>query len=88
MDTPRSHTAVFPLVADATSFAERIRMPGWWVANVKQKGRTVTWDDDYPADADITHAEGEADMLLTVGYYGSNTRRKATLNGRKAPMSY
>ena len=72
-------TAVFPLVKRAVEFT------GWLDrSNIayEQKGRTVTFTaPDYePIEF--------GDYLLTVGYYGSDIKRKATLNGVKAPISY
>lgn len=78
----RTFTAHFPKVAYAQKFAERITEPGWSAVNVVQKGRTVTWESSSP-EPDYT-----LDMLETVGYYGSTTVRRATLNGVPAPVSY
>lgn len=80
---PKTYTAWFPVMARATAFAARLREDGWYVEKVEQKGRTVTFQTDRPTDPEYT-----ADMLLTVGYFGSDERRKATLNGVKAPMSF
>ena len=83
-------TAQFPLVKYAEEFAARISEPGWWAVDVKQKGRTVTFTHYVPesAAASLYGSDGFADMLQTVGYYGSTQSRKATLNGVRAPMQY
>lgn len=77
-------TAVFPLVERAEKFAATIAEPGWYAEDVAQKGRTVTFT--VPADKATPDTFG--DYLEAVGYYGSDIERKATLNGRKAPVSY
>jgi hypothetical protein len=86
-------TAEFPKMADAVAFAARLNEgPGWYVKNVVQKGRKVTFERDYPADYFdepwVTTRTGFMDLLDTVGYYGSTQSRKAKLNGVPAPMSY
>jgi hypothetical protein len=82
-------TAVFPKASQAAKFAERLTEPGWWATNVERSGRTVTFDSAPPAGSITTPFEHFADMLDTVGFYGSApTGRKATLNGVKAPASY
>lgn len=80
---PKTFTAVFPLVARAEAFVEAMTTKNWYVTNVVRKGRTVTFQTDRPTEPDYF-----ADMVLTVGCYGSDQRRKATLNGVKAPMTY
>jgi len=76
-------TAWFPLVERAKSFTARITEPGWWATNVVQKGRTVTFEVDVETltDSQTTLAEYACDMRQTVGYYGSDERRFATLDG-------
>lgn len=83
-------TAVFPLVDRAKEFEARMNEPGWWVTDVVRKGRTVTFTPALPEGNDLYNNLSTyfGDMLMTVGYYGSDMRRKATLNGVKAPMSY
>lgn len=83
------YTAKFPLVDRAKRFADRINEPGWWAENVVQQGRTVTWDVAFPDNVDNESRRSYlGDMLESVGYYGSDDRRKATLNGLTAPVSY
>ena len=85
---PTTWTAVFPLVDRAKDFEARMNEGGWYLKDVARKGRTVTFTPDLPADTDLTLSMYFGDMLGTVGYFGSDTRRKATLNGVKAPVSY
>lgn len=80
---PKKFVAWFPVMSYATEFAARLREDGWFVEKVEQKGRTVTFQTDRPTDPEYF-----PDMLQTVGYYGSTQKRKATLNGVKAPISY
>lgn len=75
-------TATFPLVKRAEDFAERIAEGGFSAEAVVRKGRTVTWNSTSDSE------DYFLDLLETVGYYGSDERRKATMNGVKAPMSY
>lgn len=91
MTTNNTHmVAEFPLVNRAVKFAERISDPAsWYALNITRHGRTVEWDADttrFGPGNDLWHYT--MDMLETVGYYGSDERRKATLNGMRAPMSY
>ena len=86
-------TAVFPLVQRAKEFVALITEPGWSATDVIQKGRTVTWTGhptttEYPDDPALTKWQYLTDMKETVGYCGSDQRRKATLNGNPCPMGY
>lgn len=93
-------TARFPLSARAEAFAARITEPGWWATDVVQKGRTVTFSVTVPDDYTVYDtgpatggAQIESDYRETVGYYGSDQSRKATLSrdegpARPAPVSY
>jgi len=80
-------TAVFPTVAAAKSYAEALASPGNWVANVTQKGRTVTFEKAIPEGREDDGYYFQ-DQLERVGYYGSTQSRKATLNGVKAPFAW
>jgi len=77
MSETRTYVAKFPLVDRAVSFATTIAEPGWWTTEVTQKGRTVTFTT---RDAeDLTPFQNFHELLQTVGYHGSDQRRKATL---------
>jgi hypothetical protein len=82
--------AKFPLVERAVGFAKRIQEPGWWAYDVVQKGRTVTFKAQTPEGYEERNVPDQLfrDYLLTVGGYGSDQYRKATLNGVPAPMEY
>lgn len=101
------YTAVFPRADRADAFYARITEPGWSAFNVKHIAgrRKVEWDaDPVASNGGQEEAYGVPvawtyfnDMLETVGYYGSDQSRKATLqasagpgSGRphSAPMSY
>lgn len=82
-------TAVFPLVERAKQFVAHVTnpdgttKPGWHLTDVKRTGKTVTWT--VGPDASSHHF---SDLLETVGAFGSDQRRKATLNGVTAPMEW
>lgn len=82
------HTAEFPTAGMALEFYERITGPGWYVQDVTIKGRKVAFEDALPADYDGGAGQHFADMLETVGYYGSTQNRKAKLDGVPAPIAY
>lgn len=86
-------TARFPLAERAERFAARLAEPGWWAADVVQKGRTVTFTVTPPDGFTEGREQVFRDYLETVGYYGSDQSRKATLSvdegpARPAPASY
>jgi hypothetical protein len=93
-DQEPEFTALFPKMASAVEFAQRLAEPGNWAKDIVQKGRKVTFNSDIPAH--VIERDGERETrrfyflseLERVGYYGSTMNRKATLNGVKAPMSY
>ena len=92
-ETAKLYTAVFPAVAQAVKYADRLAEGrGDWAVNVVRKGRTVTFNIEVPAKyADSPHVNDYQlflDALDLVGYFGSTQNRKATLNGVKAPISY
>ena len=87
-----TYTAVFPLARRAQQFAMTIERDGWYAYDVERTGRTVTWEADLIPSASYDEAPDPGfvylqDMLLTVGYYGSDASRRATLNGVRAPAS-
>jgi hypothetical protein len=84
--------AKFPLAERAERFAQRIAEPGWWAFEVVHKGRTVSFKVQTPEGFEEAPYNGPNqvfwDFLGTVGSFGSDQRRKATLDGVPAPMEY